>query len=81
MTPQSIADHLYAEIDAANERLELIGAAFRFRRVLDILDHKPAVVARINHTGMTCRACGGMTKQAGTCHVCTNCGETSECSG
>jgi ribonucleoside-diphosphate reductase alpha chain len=27
-----------------------------------------------------CHNCGGLTKRSGSCHVCTNCGETSGCS-
>jgi len=30
-------------------------------------------------TGTFCKFCGGIMMQAGSCEVCTNCGDTSSC--
>jgi hypothetical protein len=83
-TPQSIVDHLYAELDAANERLKGIAAPYRFARCIDMVQVDQATEANTpvppprgyNPTGMLCE-CGGIMVQTGSCSTCSTCGESS----
>ena len=84
-TPEArITEHVYAEIDAANERLEAIGSTVRIVRRVDIYHVDPAppapleakTFAPVAGDSVACVSCGELVPAAG-CQPCPNCGTTN----
>jgi len=85
-TEQAIVDHLYAEVESANDRLALIDAPWRFVKSLDTRQVDPRrevpppdptePSAMIPGDAISCQECGHLLP-AGGCQPCAECGTTS----
>ena len=76
-----IMQHLYAELESANHRLEKVGSAYRVWRTLSV--YEVAVPSPVNPLARTlvgdalpCVDCGELLS-AGGCKPCPNCGTMS----